>query len=122
MADSQSSPPRGFALHVSIFIAPENVPKFFEAFEPAYKKVAAEPECTLFEVYQDPNSPGELSWVEHWTESLEWFMEVQVNRDYYAPYLAVTEPMFLKPREFKILHRVGAPYSVVKKTNGEIRE
>jgi hypothetical protein len=33
-----------------------------------------------------------------------------MNKEYYKPYLAATEPMFIKPREFKILKRVGAPY------------
>lgn len=33
-----------------------------------------------------------------------------MSKDYYKPYLAATEAMFIKPREFKIMKRVGAPY------------
>jgi hypothetical protein len=31
---------------------------------------------------------------------------VQVNREYYKPYLAVTEPMWIKPREVEIWERM----------------
>ena len=41
-----SSSQEGFTLHVTITIAPENVPKFLEAFTPAYKAVVAEPEVS----------------------------------------------------------------------------
>ncbi|KAL4863012.1 hypothetical protein BDV12DRAFT_189970 [Aspergillus spectabilis] len=120
MTTTKSSP--GISLHVSISIAEENVPKFVEAMGPIYEKVTAEPECTFFEIYQNPQNPGELSWVENWSASLEWLVEVQLKKEYYIPYLAITEPMFLKPREFKVLNRLGAPFTVVKKGNGEIRE
>lgn len=56
----------GFSLHVTIFIDPLNVAEFFKHFKLVYEKVIAEPECTFFEVYQSPENPGELSWVENW--------------------------------------------------------
>lgn len=56
----------GFSLHVKIFIDPSNVDKFFELFKPVYEQVIAEPECRFFEVYQSPDEPGTLSWVENW--------------------------------------------------------
>lgn len=37
-----------------------------------------------------------------------------MTKEYYKGYLAETEAMFVKPREFKILKRVGAPYYMVK--------
>ncbi|KAL3473228.1 hypothetical protein BJX99DRAFT_201395 [Aspergillus californicus] len=116
MATNTSSP--GISLQVSVFIAEENVPKFFEAMLPVYEKVIAEPECTFFEIYQNPQSPGELSWVENWSQSLEWLMGVQVRKSYYKEYLELTEPMFIKPREVKVLNRVGAPFVMFKKENG----
>jgi hypothetical protein len=30
---------------------------------------------------------------------------VQIPKEYYKPYFAVTEPMFIKPREFEIWER-----------------
>jgi quinol monooxygenase YgiN len=54
------------SLQITVHISPENVVPFFEAFRPAYEKVIQEPECTFFELYQDPASPGQISWVENW--------------------------------------------------------
>jgi hypothetical protein len=56
----------GISLQVTVTIAPENVPKFFELFKPVYEKVIEEPDCTFFEVYISPENPGVLSWVENW--------------------------------------------------------
>ncbi|KAL4994061.1 hypothetical protein BDV10DRAFT_177598 [Aspergillus recurvatus] len=112
----------GLSLQVTVFIAEENVPRFFEAFLPAYEKVTAEPECTFFEVYQSLENPGELSWVENWSQSLDWLKEVQLKKEYYEEYIRVTEPMFVKPRVIKVFKRVGAPYMMVKKENGGLRD
>lgn len=61
-----SSEFHGVSAHVKITIAPENIPKFFEAFQTLFEKITAEPECMFFEVYQSPENPGELSFVENW--------------------------------------------------------
>lgn len=69
-----------FSLHVRITIAPENVPAFLEALKPAYDAVIAEPNCTSFEVYQSPEEPGVIKFVEHWNATKEWMMTVSVTR------------------------------------------
>lgn len=51
---------------MTVYIRPENLGKFWEAFKPLYDNVIAEPECTFFEVYQSPEDPGTISWVENW--------------------------------------------------------
>lgn len=56
----------GFSLHVTVYIAPEDVPKFMEAYKPVFDMVIGEPECVFFEVYQSPEDPGTISWVENW--------------------------------------------------------
>ncbi|KAI0479634.1 hypothetical protein F4859DRAFT_513138 [Xylaria cf. heliscus] len=104
----------GWSLHVTVYIAPENVGRFLAAFKPVFNKVVAEPECLFFEMYQSPQEPGKLSWVENWSKSPEWFLENQVTKDYYKEYFAITEAMFTKPREFEILDRVGPEYFMVK--------
>lgn len=68
------------------------------------------------------------------SKSPEWFLEVrrstvtlhnadtncvtcvqnQVTKEYYKEYLATTEAMFTKPREFQFLERVGPEYFMVK--------
>jgi hypothetical protein len=44
--------------------------------------------------------------------------QVQAKKPYYEKYFAITTPMYLKPREVKVLNRVGAPYTMVKRANG----
>ncbi|KAH7324978.1 hypothetical protein B0I35DRAFT_449760 [Stachybotrys elegans] len=105
----------GISLHVSVTISPENVTRFFEFFKPVYEAVIAEPECSFFEVYQSPEDPGALHWVENWSQSVEWLIKVQLTKPYYQEYLEATEPMFIKPREFKVVHHVeGYSYAETK--------
>lgn len=42
--------------------------------------------------------------------------DVQFKKEYYKEYFEVTEPMYVKPREFKILNRLGKAYYTVKET------
>ncbi|KAJ5523851.1 hypothetical protein N7494_010501 [Penicillium frequentans] len=103
-----------FSLHIKIYIDPSNVGKFLEHFKPVYDAVVKEPECRFFELYQDPANPGTLTWVENWNATTQWFMENQMTKAYYEPYLAATEPMFVKPREFKIYNRLAPDYCISK--------
>ncbi|KAM5368032.1 hypothetical protein ACJZ2D_009746 [Fusarium nematophilum] len=132
MASNESD--KGISLHVTIYIKPDDVPKFFEYFKPVYDKVTAEPECTFFEVYQSPEDPGTLHWVENWSQTVDWLLnvfiaspssaelladqltQVQIPKEYYKEYFAATEPMFIKPREFKVYNRLGPPYYTAKMT------
>lgn len=60
---------QGISLQVTVFIAPKDVPRFWEAFRPVYDRVIAEPECTFFEVYHrsaEEEGVVSLSWVENW--------------------------------------------------------
>ncbi|CAI7625717.1 unnamed protein product [Penicillium pancosmium] len=104
----------GLSLHVTVHIDPANVPRFFELFKPVYEAVIAEPECRFFEVYQSPTDPGTVRWVENWAASTEWFETQQMTKEYYNEYLAETKAMYVKPGEFKIFNRLGAPYYMVK--------
>ena len=61
-----STPSESISLQVTIHLNPEDLPKFWTAMKPAYEAVIAEPECTFFELYQEPDSPGTISWVENW--------------------------------------------------------
>jgi len=63
---AQVTPKDKLSLHATVTIAPENLPKFWEAFKYIFEVVTAEPECTSFEVYENPEEPGEISWVEKW--------------------------------------------------------
>ncbi|KAI0101910.1 hypothetical protein GGR51DRAFT_563122 [Nemania sp. FL0031] len=106
----------GFSLHVTVYIAPENVDRFFAASKPVFKKVIAEPKCLFFEVYQTPGQPGTISWVEDWSDTPDWFINNQMTKKYYKEYLAITEPMFIKPGEYDYLERLGPEYFMAKST------
>ncbi|KAJ5091209.1 hypothetical protein NUU61_006079 [Penicillium alfredii] len=104
----------GFSLQVTVYLNPDDVPKFLEHIKPAYDAVVAEPECQFFEVYQLQEEPGTLHWVEDWNATTDWFMKEQITKPYYKDYLAATESMFVKPREFKIYNRLGSSFYTAK--------
>jgi hypothetical protein len=58
---------------------PENVDAFLEALKPAYDAVIAEPENVFFQVFQNPQNPGEFKFIENWNGSVEWFMSVRIH-------------------------------------------
>lgn len=65
-----------FTLHVTIQIAPADVPAFQAAMRPCWAGCAAEPECLFFDVFQDADTPGKFRFVEVWRGDKEWFMTV----------------------------------------------
>ncbi|KAF2868754.1 Afadin and alpha-actinin-binding-domain-containing protein [Massariosphaeria phaeospora] len=104
-----------FSLHVKITIAPENVQKFLDAAEVAFGLLADEPELTFFQMYQSADEPGVFKWVENWNATREWFLTVQIQKEYYKPYMAATEPLFIKPREVEFYERMqGKTWNVYK--------
>ncbi|KAI2624910.1 hypothetical protein GGR54DRAFT_541197 [Hypoxylon sp. NC1633] len=107
-------PPNGISLHVTVHIAPENVERFLAAFKDIFDLVSAEPECSFFEVYKSVEEPGKISWVENWSKDRQWLIETQLTKAYYKEYFEITEPMFLKPREARLLEPVGPGFTVVK--------
>ncbi|KAH8602389.1 hypothetical protein B0O99DRAFT_499742 [Bisporella sp. PMI_857] len=112
MAASKSS----LSVHITITVAPENVDKFLEALRPTFEAVTREPLNTFFEVYHDPKKPGVFKLVEHWDADVGYMMGVQLKKDYYKPYHAVVDPLFLKPLEVEIYSRFpGNEWASVRK-------
>lgn len=66
----------GISVHVSITVAPSDIDAFLLALKPVYDAVTAEPECTYFEVFHSLEEPGAFRFVENWSRSKEWFIEV----------------------------------------------
>ena len=66
----------GFSLQVTVYIDADNVPKFFEAMKTVFDHVIQEPELHYMEIFQDPENPGTISWVENWAKSPETFFKV----------------------------------------------
>jgi hypothetical protein len=63
-------------LFVTFTIDPAKIETWKEAHRPVWAACAAEPECLLFDVFQDPASPGTMRLVEVWSEGREWFETV----------------------------------------------
>ncbi|KAF4629857.1 hypothetical protein G7Y89_g8293 [Cudoniella acicularis] len=105
---------QGLSLHVTVTVAPENVQQFLAHLQPAFEVVAAEPECTFFEVYTSSDQPGVIRWVEGWSKDRQWLLQVQFQKDYYKPYIAATEPLFIKPREFQIFDKLPSGWAKSK--------
>ncbi|OAQ60544.1 antibiotic biosynthesis monooxygenase domain-containing protein [Pochonia chlamydosporia 170] len=117
MFSSINLPERGFSLHVNITIDPSNVDAFLAAFRPVYEAVVAEPDCSFFEVFYSLDEPGVFRFVENWNKSREWFLENQLTKEYYKPYLDITEPMWIKPRTFNFFGRSSKEWTTVKEGN-----
>jgi quinol monooxygenase YgiN len=59
-------PFNGLSVQMTAYMDPKDLPQFWELFRPVFEKVIAEPHCTFFEVYQSPEDPGTISWIENW--------------------------------------------------------
>jgi quinol monooxygenase YgiN len=77
-----SQPFYGISGHVTVTVAPENIPKFLELLRAAFEKVAAEPELTFFELYQSADEPGVFRWVEAWSKDMKWLLEVTLSSSF----------------------------------------
>jgi len=76
---SSQNPKKQLTLFVTFQVAPENIEKFKEAHRPVWKACSEEPECLLFDVFQDPDQSGRFRFVEVWSKGREWFEKVSVS-------------------------------------------
>lgn len=77
MSFPQAEKSEGFTIVVTTTVKPGKVDEFLEHFWQAFKLVSAEPECLSFELFRYPDEPNKLKWVENWSKSKEWFLEVR---------------------------------------------
>ncbi len=96
-----------FILYVRVHIPVDQHDEFFSYFTPTMDKVLAEPECRFFFVQkQHPDTqgynPDVITFVEGWSKDTEWFLNVQMAKDYYEPYRTETQSMYSEPIEFEL--------------------
>ncbi|KAL2795204.1 hypothetical protein BJX66DRAFT_173054 [Aspergillus keveii] len=108
------------SLQVTVYLAEKDLDTFFEALGSVFNQIASEPYCTLFEVYQSQEDKGQILMLKNWSSTREWLVDVGMRRPYLDEYHAITEPLFLRPKDTKILDRKGGKWSIVKKSNGQI--
>ncbi|KAL3296057.1 C6 finger domain-containing protein [Colletotrichum asianum] len=63
--------------HVTVHVRPRDVARFLEAAEPTIERMKREPELMHFEMYQVHDSPGTITWIEKWSEPVDWIMKKQ---------------------------------------------
>ncbi|RDW76655.1 putative quinol monooxygenase [Aspergillus mulundensis] len=111
----------GVSLQVTVYLEPKDVPTFLDALWSVYEKILEEENCTLFEIHQSIEDKGQILMFKNWSASREWVTEVGMTRPYLEEYHAKTEPLFIRPKQVVIQERLGGKFSVVKKSNGQIR-
>lgn len=82
MSFPQPEKSEGFTLVITTTVKPDKLDEFLESFWKVYKLVSAEPECLSFEIFRFPDEPNKLKWVENWSKSKEWFLEVRCPRSF----------------------------------------
>ncbi|KAL4966302.1 putative quinol monooxygenase [Aspergillus stella-maris] len=108
------------SLQVTVYLREKDLDTFFAALGSVFNQIASEPYCTLFEVYQSQEDKGQILMLKNWSASREWLVDVGMRRPYLDEYHAIVEPLFIRPKDIKILDRLGGKWSIVKTNNGQI--
>lgn len=121
---ASGKPQKQLTLFVDFFIDPNRIEEFKEAHRPVWAACAKEPECLLFDVFQDPAEPGRFRFVEVWSKDREygminvvsyfrnadgfrWFEKYQLTKPYYETLWEKSEPTYLKERQISWFEREG---------------
>ncbi|KAL5337997.1 hypothetical protein BJX70DRAFT_388875 [Aspergillus crustosus] len=100
----------GISLQVTVYLAEEDIDTFFNALGSVFNQIASDPYCTIFEILMLTN----------WSSTREWLVDVGMRRPYLDEYHAIVEPLFLRPKDIRILDRKGGKWSILKTSNGRI--
>lgn len=95
------------ALFVTIQVSQQNIDKFKEAHRPVWKACSEEPECLLFDVFQDPECPGRFRFVEVWSQGREWFEKEQLTKPYYKALWEKSKPLWVEDIKMEYYEREG---------------
>ncbi|KAL5342044.1 hypothetical protein BJX70DRAFT_386457 [Aspergillus crustosus] len=110
----------GISLQVTVYLREDDLDTFFDALDSVFNRIASEPDCTLFQVYQSQEDKGQILMLKNWSSTREWLTEVGMRKPYLDEYHAIVEPLFIRPKEIKILDRKRGKWSIVKTNNGKI--
>lgn len=92
---------------VTFHVKPDLIEDFKAAHRPAWAAVALEPECLLFDVFQDPEKPGRFRFVEVWNGSRTWFENEQLTKPYYATLWEKSKPTWEEKIQVEYFEREG---------------
>ena len=94
-------------LFVDFYVQLSRIEEWKQAHRPVWEHCANDPECLLFDVFDDPEDVGHVRLVEVWNATREWFETVQINRPYYATLWQKSRPTWRKEMEITYLERLG---------------
>ena len=71
-------PPTQLALFVTIHVRQEDADALAAAHRSVWAACGAEPECLVFDVWQDPLDHGHFKFFEVWSRNRDWFERVSL--------------------------------------------
>ncbi|KAH9905177.1 hypothetical protein F4778DRAFT_696399 [Xylariomycetidae sp. FL2044] len=106
---TQPTPPsqKHLTLFVTFHIRADAIEAFKAAHRPVWAACAAEPECLLFDVFQDAARPGRFRFVEVWSRDRAWFEIHQLTKPYYATLWERSRPTWEREMEIEYFEREG---------------
>ena len=60
------APKAGACAQITVYVDPANVGEFLKAFDKIFAKLKAMPEFVFFAMFQAPEEPGKITWIEQW--------------------------------------------------------
>ncbi|KAF2655825.1 hypothetical protein K491DRAFT_715966 [Lophiostoma macrostomum CBS 122681] len=99
--------PKYLTLFVTFHIKPHLVEDWKTAHRPVWDACAAEPECILFDVFEDPSHVGRFRLVEVWSKDRTWFEAEQLTKPYYESLWIKSRPTWAKEFEIEYFERLG---------------
>ncbi|KAK6078811.1 hypothetical protein SCUP515_04250 [Seiridium cupressi] len=99
--------PKQLTLYFTFRIKPHLIEEFKAAHRPVWAACAAEPECLLFDVFQDPATHGKSRFVEIRNANKQWFEKEQLTKPYYAMLWDQSKPTWEKEAQLEYFVREG---------------
>jgi quinol monooxygenase YgiN len=94
-------------LFVYLRVKPVDADKLVVAHKPVWAACAAEPECLLFDVFQEPDDRGRFRFVEVWSKSREWFEQEQLTKSYYEGLWERSKLLWIEDIRIEYMERFG---------------
>ena len=104
---TSAKPQPQLALFVTLRVAPHNAEALATAHRPVWAACAAEPECLVFDVWQDPEDRGRFKFFEVWSKDREWFESEQMTKPYYAALWERSKPLWIEDIKIEYMESFG---------------
>ena len=107
MSSTHPVHPTQLALFVTLRVSPANAEALAAAHRPVWAACAREPECLVFDVWQDPEDKGRFRFFEVWSRDREWFEKEQMTKPYYAALWERSRPLWIEEIKIEYMESFG---------------